>query len=135
MVQSRPRGLPWGSTLAMDKSLHGDLWPHWFFMALVWPRHCSSSFLFLPMETWEQGKKAGLTSASPATGVGRQPGQASGLGTWQQFQVLSFRHHNRSVMCLEHRRHTNSAGTHPGYPSICTGKQPEAEQPQSRQRQ
>lgn len=77
------------------------------------------SLFFFPMETWEQGKKAGLTSVSPAMGVGRQPGQASGLGTWKQFQVLYFRHHNRSVMYFypqvhfQHHVYTNSAGTHP----------------------
>lgn len=97
-----------------------------------------SPFL-LPMETWEQGKKAGLTSVSPAMRFGRQPGQASGPGTWKQFQVPYFRHHNRSVMYFypqvhfEHHVYTNSAGIHPDYLSIYTRKQPEADQPKNRQ--
>lgn len=92
-------------------------------------------FFFFPIETWEQGKKADLTTVSPAMGVGRQPGQASGPGTWKQFQVLYFRHHNRSVMYFypqvhfEHHVYTNSAGIRPDYLSIYTRKQPEADQP------
>lgn len=72
-------------------------------------------------------------------GVGRQPGHASGPGTWKQFQVLHFRHHNRSVkhfypqVHFEHYMYTNSAGTHPDYLSICTRKQPEADQPKNRE--
>lgn len=68
---------------------------------------------FSCMETWEQGKKTGPTSVSPATGVGRQPGRASAPGAWKQFQVLYFRQHNRSVMYFcpqvsEHHVCTNS---------------------------
>lgn len=98
-----------------------------------------SSFIFL-METTEQGEKAGLTSVSPAMGVGRQPGQASGPRTWKEFQVLYFRQHNRSVMYFypqahsEHHVCINSAGIHPDYLSVYTGKQPEADLPRRQRR-
>lgn len=139
----RPQELRRGSTLAAGKSLRWDPWPQEFLRALLWlwasaPRVWGLYFFFC-----HGNMGAGQDSRSDicltCRGVGRQPGHASGPGTWKQFQVLHFRHHNRSVkhfypqVHFERYMYTNSAGTHPDYLSICTRKQPEADQPKNRE--
>lgn len=136
--QIRPQELHRSSPSAVGQSLHWDLWPCEIFRDLPWLQ-ASAPRLFFPMETWEQGKKAGLTSVSPAMELGDSQDMHLDWGTWKRFQVLCFRHHNRSVMYFypqvhfQHHMYANSAGIHPDYLSIYTRKQPEAGQPRNRQ--
>lgn len=64
MVKSGPRGLHGG------EPLHRGLWPHYLASSGALPWLWASAPRFFPMETWEQDKKAALTSASPATELG-----------------------------------------------------------------